>query len=120
MVVDDDDMIRLTVRNILSAVGHVVIEAANGLEALKILAMKRPALIITDILMPEKEGIETILEIRRIFADIKIIAVSGGGRAHQMEFLDFAKQAGADRILPKPFSGQQLIAAINDLISPGC
>ena len=117
LVVDDEEMVRLTVRNILQAVGHTIIEAANGVDALKILTKQCPAIIITDILMPEKEGIETILEIRRGCRNIKIIAMSGGGRAHQMDFLNFAKQAGADRILPKPFSGGQLITAIDELLS---
>ncbi len=117
LVVDDEETVRQTLRNILRAVGHTIIEAADGVEALEILAKQCPAIIITDILMPEKEGIETILEIRRGCRNIKIIAMSGGGRAHQMDFLSVAKQAGADCILPKPFSGQQLIAVIDELLA---
>lgn len=116
LVVDDEEMIRRMLRTMLTSAGHTVIEACNGSEALKILAKSRPALIVTDIVMPEKEGIETIIEIRRRYGDIKIIAMSGGGRIHDPKFLEFAKKVGASRAIPKPFSREQIIGAVNDLI----
>ncbi len=118
LIVDDDDLVRRALRHALEAVGHTVTEATNGLEALAELARHRPALVVTDILMPEKEGIGTIMEIRRIHGDLKIIAISGGGRTGQVEFLTYAQQVGADRVIKKPFSREELLGTVTDLIGP--
>lgn len=118
LVVDDEHLLRSTLRHTLEAAGHVVREAANGIEAIDAITRQRPALVIMDILMPEKEGIETILDIRRQFGDIKIIAMSGGGRVGDTAFLTVAEKLGADRIIAKPFSRDQLMSAVNALLGP--
>jgi CheY-like chemotaxis protein len=69
-----------------------------------------------DILMPEKEGIETILEIRRHHDSVKIVAMSGGGRVGDTEFLNIAKKIGADRSITKPFTRDQLMTALKGLV----
>lgn len=117
LVVDDEHLLRSTLRHTLEAAGHVVREAANGVEAIDAIKRQRPALVVMDILMPEKEGIETILDIRRQFGEIKIIAMSGGGRVGDMAFLAVAEKLGADRIIAKPFSRDQLMSAVNALLA---
>jgi DNA-binding response OmpR family regulator len=112
LLIDDERATRTLVRRILASVENEVIEAADGQEGLTQFVIHRPHVVITDILMPEKEGIETIRELRRIAPTIWIIAMSGGGAAHDVVFLDFAKALGADFALAKPFRADELIAAV--------
>jgi len=116
LLVDDEDMVRMQIRSSLELEGHQVREASNGREAIDMLDGYKPDLMITDILMPEKEGIETIMEVRQKYADIKIIAISGGVRTENMDFLKIAKRLGADLALPKPFGRQQLLTLVNQLL----
>jgi len=116
LLVDDEDMVRMQIRSSLELEGHQVREASNGREAIDMLNGYKPDLMITDILMPEKEGIETIMEVRQKYADIKIIAISGGVRTDNMDFLKIAKRLGADLALPKPFGRQQLLTLVNQLL----
>jgi len=118
LLVDDEEMVRVQIRSSLELEGYEVREASNGREAIDMLADYTPDLMITDILMPEKEGIETIREVRQQRADIKIIAISGGVRTENMDFLKIAKRLGADLALPKPFGRQQLLAMVNQLVGP--
>jgi len=113
LVIDDEDRLRRMMRRILAAAGHDVIEAGNGAEGLKQFAAVNPDIVITDILMPEKEGIETIKDLRRANGAVWIIAISGGGSSQNMMFLDFAKALGADTALAKPFRAEELIAAVD-------
>lgn len=116
LLVDDEDMVRMQIRSSLELEGHQVREASNGREAIDMLNGYKPDLMITDILMPEKEGIETIMEVRQKYADIKIIAISSGVRTENMDFLKIAKRLGADLALPKPFGRQQLLTLVNQLL----
>jgi len=118
LLVDDEEMVRMQIRASLELEGYEVREASNGREAMDMLASYKPDLMITDILMPEKEGIETIREARQHQADIKIIAISGGVRTENMDFLKIAKRLGADLALPKPFGRQQLLAMVHQLLGP--
>ncbi len=112
LVVDDEDIIRFTLRQMLEKAGHEVFEAANGLEALKSFEELEVDLVITDIIMPVKEGIETIVELRRRQPELKIIAVSGGGRTHNLDYLQIAKRFGADGALAKPLDRQAVVATV--------
>lgn len=117
LVADDEELARFTIREILEAEGHAVIEAKNGIETI-VLFNKQPVdIIVTDIIMPDKEGIETIIELKRDHPAIKIVAISGGGRTRNLDFLDLAKRYGADAVLAKPFSEQELIDVINPLLA---
>ena len=109
LVIDDEQLIRLQIRSALELEGYVVHEAANGNEGLARIAEAAPDVVITDILMPDKEGIETILELRRSHPKIRIIAISGGGRTGNKDFLRTAKHLGADRTLAKPFGLAELL-----------
>ncbi|MAF96260.1 MAG: response regulator [Rhodospirillaceae bacterium] len=113
LVVDDEELARFTIRDILETAGHDVDEAANGNEAISYQTANPFDLIITDIIMPEKEGVETIIELKRDYPDLKIIAISGGGRTKNLDFLKLADEFGADKILAKPFSEEELLERVN-------
>ncbi len=112
LVVDDDDLVRDYLRTALSRANHEVETACNGREALEMLARRPVGVVITDILMPEKEGIETILEIRARFPGTRIIAISGGGRTANFTPLQIAAKMGADLILQKPLRVDDLLQAV--------
>lgn len=103
LLIDDDAAVRETVEAMLMRLGHAVTTAGNGLEGLQKLRIEVPDVVVTDIIMPEKEGIETIMEIRRTHRDVKIVAMSGGGPTRNMDFLRFARRLGAHGVLAKPF-----------------
>jgi len=113
LVVDDEEIIRFTLRQILEKAGHEVLEAANGQDALDSYEEHRVDLVITDIIMPEKEGIETIVELRQRQPDLRIIAVSGGGRTRTLDYLEIAERLGADGALAKPLNRQAVIDAVD-------
>ncbi|MEX0921576.1 MAG: response regulator [Rhodovibrionaceae bacterium] len=112
LVVDDDSMVRDVIARTLSAAGYPVRTAGNGNEAVEIFSREPCAIVITDIVMPEKEGIETILELKRRDAAVKILAISGGGRERGKEFLRYASRLGANEVLPKPFRKAELLEVI--------
>jgi CheY-like chemotaxis protein len=116
LVIDDDAQIRLLLRRILEKEGHRVYDAADGTSGLSLLKRRNMDLVITDIIMPEKEGLETILDIRHEFPDIKIIAISGGGKTGLPDFLPAAKKFGAHYTLSKPFGKNELLEAVNNLL----
>jgi CheY-like chemotaxis protein len=118
LVIDDEPKVRQMIQRILALAGHSVIEADEGAAALRQLRDNTPAVVLTDILMPGTEGIETIFEIRRAAPDTKIIAMSGGGRAGNFDFLKMAERAGADAVLAKPFRAAELVAMVERLLSP--
>lgn len=117
LVIDDEQLIRLQVRTALEQDGFVVHEAANGNEGLTRIAVTLPDVVITDILMPDKEGIETILELRRRYPSVRIIAISGGGRTGNKDFLRTAKHLGADRTLAKPFGLAELLKMVREVLA---
>jgi CheY-like chemotaxis protein len=117
LVVDDEPAIRELLRLILERDGHAVTEAANGRKAMRALREAAVDLVITDIIMPEQEGMETISEIRRLWPDIKIIAMSGGGRRLSMDFLPMAERLGADLTIEKPFSPAAIATAVTGLLA---
>ena len=112
LVVDDDASFRGMLQSMLERQHHAVVVAQDGSEAMKRFREQPPDLVITDLIMPDKEGLETIREIRRGNADIRIIAMSGGGRVSPATYLSIALDMGADAVLAKPFSSQQLLDAI--------
>ena len=113
LVIDDEELVRASMRMILEAAGHEVAEAENGEQGIDRHRERRFDIVITNILMPHKEGIETILELRRDFASLKIIAISGGGRTRNLDYLEQARKLGADVTLAKPFSNEQLLESVD-------
>jgi CheY-like chemotaxis protein len=116
LLIDDDDSVRTMLRQTLTHFGHTVIEARNGKEGLNLFPGARADLVITDIVMPEKEGLEVLMELRQEQPPVKIIAMSGGGRGMAADYLRTAKLMGAAKVLTKPFSNEVLMAAINELV----
>lgn len=117
LVVDDEELARFTIREILETAGHEVEEAENGVEALALQSAGPFDLVITDIIMPEKEGLETIIELKQRNPSLNIIAISGGGRTRNLDFLKLADECGADSILTKPFSEDELMECVNACLS---
>lgn len=115
LVIDDDNQTRQMLRQALERAGYSVVEARDGAEGLRHYQENPVDLVITDILMPEKEGLETIQELRERFPSVKIIAISGGGRTGKLDFLHVAEKLGALRTLHKPFPLQELLDAVRDL-----
>ncbi len=116
IVVDDDDGIRFMLRAMLERAGYEVDELIDGTDLIA-LSQKQPThLIITDIFMPNKDGFQSIKELRKDFKDVKIIAMSAGGVMDVDMCLETAKLMGADSVLPKPFDYKELINAVESLI----
>ena len=116
LVVDDDDMMRAFVKELLEINDFKITEASNGKAGLKEFRENTPDLVITDIIMPEMEGISFIRELRSHNKDIPIIAMTGNVHGRMEEFLDISSQLGADEILRKPIKAQEFLDAINKLI----
>lgn len=116
LIIDDDVQILNMLRQTLECEGYDVLEASNGKQGIKLYRENPADLIITDIIMPEKDGIETILELKRDYPDVKIIAISGGGRINPEDYLDIAKKLGAHRIFAKPVERKELLNAVRDLL----
>ncbi len=103
-------------RQMLEQDGHEVSEAANGAHGLEIYEQDSPDLIITDIIMPEHEGVETIIALHRSAPNLPIIAISGGGRFSAEDYLSMAKKLGAQQALSKPFRRSELLTAVRDCL----
>ncbi len=116
LVIDDDAQVRQMLKQTLERAGYEVVDAADGAKGIKFYRDEPTDLVITDIIMPEKEGIETIMELKRDFPDVKIIAVSGGGRVDPGHYLEIACRLGADRTFTKPFDRVELLEAIQQLL----
>ena len=114
LIIDDNQTVRRLLRQVLEGVGYSVVDASNGREGLSRFRQDPTDLVITDILMPDKDGLETILELRREFPDVKIIAFTG--ETGQGNFLDVAKLLGANRTLTKPFDVVALRETVQDLL----
>jgi DNA-binding response OmpR family regulator len=117
LVIEDEEDIRGLYSRILKHAGHDVIEAPNGKVGIDLYRENPADLVVTDIIMPEKEGIELITELRRDFPDVKIIAVSGGGQVMaSATCLLLAKGLGAVKTIAKPFSQQELVDTVREVL----
>jgi len=119
LVVDDEAPVRATLRRVLTKAGYDVKEARDGAQGLAEVVRARPDLVICDILMPTKEGLETIRELRHAQPDLPILAISGGGRLGTTDFLRYAEQFGAAATLHKPFSPDEIITTVGHLLGSG-
>lgn len=117
LVDDDDEDFRNMLHKTLERAGYDVDPASNGKFVLEMYRQHPCDLILTDLVMPEKEGLETITEVRRFNPRVKIIAMSGGGRSGPRGYLDIAKKLGARRTLAKPFSQQEILDAIAEVLA---
>ena len=117
LVVDDDKSVLEVMSEMLRLEGHCVAVAENGVEAVDRVANHTFDLVITDLIMPEKEGLETIAEIRRNRADMPIVAISGGGRLGPNDYLETARFIGANATLAKPFARRELLQTVDALLA---
>jgi DNA-binding response OmpR family regulator len=118
LVIDDDDLFGSMLKRMLDKAGYQVELAVDGIQGIKMFSVFEPDLVITDIIMPEKEGIEVIMELRKLSPDVKIIAVSGGGRRMPgLSILPIAKRLGAIHTFSKPVDRPELLAAIEELFA---
>jgi len=109
LVIDDEAAVRETLCENLVECGFDVTSATDGEDAINQLEGKlTPQLVITDIIMPRREGLETIVEIRKKYPNVKVIAISGGGRTKSTDFLTLAEKLGADAVLEKPIDLDEL------------
>jgi len=118
LIVDDEEQVRNMLNTCLTRAGYEVVEAIDGEEALQHYAADAIDLIILDLLMPGKEGLETLMALRHDPERPRIIAISGGARAVGADFLPAARKLGADLTLKKPFHNQELLDAIASLLAP--
>ena len=119
LLIEDDELVQDMLRTVLELAGYDVTVAGNGRDGLRRFAERKPDIVVTDIIMPEQEGIETILAIRRIDQSLPIIAMSGGSSIGAVDFLHAAKSFGASHILNKPFSPKDLISVLKDCLIAG-
>lgn len=117
LIIDDDPQIRKLLRKIIEAAGYQALVASNGNEGLKIFKESRPDLLIIDIIMPEKEGLETIIELKRIDSAVKVIAISGGGKLKPNIYLPMAKKLGAAETISKPIDKTELLDKVKSVLS---
>jgi CheY-like chemotaxis protein len=116
LVIDDDDGVRAALDSLLQSEGYQVAVAKDGSEGLAAYASILPDLVITDIIMPKETGIAVIMGVKRINPAAKIIAISGGGRMGNMNFLEVAKEIGASTTVSKPFNAKELLGAVRSLL----
>ena len=115
-VFDDEPSILLMIKKMLEKAGYEVDIALNGKEGMELFKRNVPDLLITDIIMPEKEGLETILELRKSYPELKIIAISGGGRISPCGYLPGAKLLGANIVFEKPLDQKEFLQAVTLLL----
>jgi len=116
LLIDDEENFRCVIKQVLVNAGFEVVEAANGAQGIQYFYEKPADMIITDIIMPEKEGIETIIELKNAFPNVKLIAMSGGGWYGTDIDFDMAKKLGA-KTLDKPFALQDLLDVVHELLN---
>lgn len=116
LIIDDDEQIRVLLRQMMEWAGYEVLVAENGKIAMQIQSEKPADLVITDLIMPEQEGLETISSLKKEYAGIKIIAISGGGRIGPEAYLPAALELGADKVFSKPFDVQEVVATVKELL----
>ncbi len=108
LVIDDDPLLRVTLAAALSTAGHVAVEAGNGLDGVTEARRYPPDLIIVDLIMPEQDGIETLIRLRATYPDLPVVAIAGA-RARNQDFLSLATSLGATATLAKPFPTPTLV-----------
>ena len=117
LVIDDDDIVNGMIVQLLSEAGYDAVGAQDGDRGLKLVETESFDMIVTDIVMPKKEGLETILELRKKNKMVPIIAISGGGKINADEYLLVAKGLGAKYTFKKPFDNKAFLNAVRVCLS---
>lgn len=118
LLVDDDDLIRDLLRRSLTKAGHAVRQAGNGKEGLRLYLESPADLVITDLIMPEKEGLGFIMAVRKVAPAARVIAISGGIAQNKELYLQLAAKLGATAVLAKPFELAELLQTVTTVLAP--
>jgi CheY-like chemotaxis protein len=118
LLIEDDELFRKSLVQIIQDLDYTVLEACDGREGLSLYRRFKPDIVVTDLIMPEKEGIETIRELRLLSASLPIIAISGGGRGQAVDYLALASHSGATCVLSKPFGLAEFSQALAQCPTP--
>ena len=116
LIIEDDVGVRDFLESLLERAGYETVTAANGKEGVDVFATSPVDLVITDIIMPEKDGIETIMDMKRLNPALRVIAISGGGRSEPENYLHSARLLGADQTVKKPFANEDILRAVRALL----
>lgn len=116
LIIDDDEQMRVLLRQVMEWSGYTVSDAENGRKGMQKQRQQPADLVITDLIMPEQEGLETITALKKEFPEVKIIAISGGGRVGPEAYLTAAHELGADLIFSKPFDVKDFVNAVRGLL----
>jgi CheY-like chemotaxis protein len=116
LIIDDEPEILSLFAEALSEAGHTVHAASNGVEGLAMAEAVSPQAVLVDVFMPEMDGIETILNLRKAYPQTKVIAISGGGMSHNFKFLETSPEMGADMMLRKPILPDQLVVCVHNCL----
>ena len=117
LVIDDDAPARTALRVVLEVAGHQVAEASDGASGIRLYTESPVDLVITDLMMPDKDGLETIRELREATPDLKIILISGSVGADEMGCLQLAREYGTARTFTKPFDRAEMVTAVKELLA---
>ncbi len=117
LIIDDEPVIRIMLTQLFEKNNYEVLEASDGNIGIALFKKHKPDLVITDLIMPEKEGLETIREIRESDQNIKIIAISGGGTVNSETYLQAAEKLGAQYSFEKPLKIDELLSAVKGLLN---
>ena len=117
LIIDDEPQVRAMLRQMLEREKFEVMDASDGKEGIRLYRENPADLIITDIIMPEKEGLETIIELKKDYPDVKIIAISGGRRIEPGEYLQLAEILGAIKTFKKPVKRDELLEAVREILN---
>lgn len=119
LLIDDHEQVREMLGELLDSAGYEVTKAADGAEGLRLFRAHPVDLVITDVIMPETEGLEVISEVKQMAPSTKVIAVSGGGYNNNMSYLTIAERMGADKTISKPFKIELFLSTVKELVGPG-
>jgi CheY-like chemotaxis protein len=112
VVIDDDAQVRCLVAMMLARAGYEVAQAKNGEEGIELCSSLAPEIVVTDIFMPRRDGIDVLREVKTHAKQPRVVAISGGSPRLQVDFLGVAEKMGADAVVPKPFTPSQLLQAV--------
>lgn len=116
LLVDDDDGLRMALRRVMEREGYAVVEAGNGKQALEQLQGTEVSLVITDLIMPDSEGLELIFALHQTHPNLPVIAMSGGGHWAPEFHLDLARRVGAGHVFSKPFAVEDLLRKVREIV----
>jgi CheY-like chemotaxis protein len=117
LVIDDNENMLKMMCDLLTRSGYNVFSATDGVQGIKALHANTPDLVITDVIMPEKDGLEVIMDLKKHHPGLKSIVVSGGGILEPQAYLPLAKKLGADEVLAKPFRLAELLTLVQKLLA---